>query len=80
MRWSLGAVDYINKPVSGGSKIREMHEELIKAVKSVARAKPRATNINSNGLNRLPHTFDKTSKYHVIVIGASTGGPTAIEK
>lgn len=76
----LGAVDYINKPVRGGSKIREMHEELTRAVKSVARAKPRATNINSNGLNRLPHTFDKTSKYQVIVIGASTGGPTAIEK
>ena len=76
----LGAVDYINKPITGGSKIRQMHYELIRAVKSVASAKPRATNINSNGLNRLPHTFDKTSKFHVIVIGASTGGPTAIEK
>lgn len=76
----IGAVDYINKPVKGGSKIREINEELIAAVKRVARAQPKVTTIIKDGLSKLPHTFDDTGQYHVIVIGASTGGPTAVEK
>lgn len=76
----LGAVDYINKPVKGGSKIREINAHLLSTVKRVAKAKPRKTKINKDGLNKLPHTFDGSGLYDVIVIGASTGGPTAVEK
>lgn len=76
----LGAVDYINKPQKGGSKIREINVEILAMVKRVARAKPRPTPIESDGLSKLPHTFDSEARFHVIVIGASTGGPSALEK
>ncbi|HCX21957.1 MAG: chemotaxis response regulator protein-glutamate methylesterase [Flammeovirgaceae bacterium] len=76
----LGAVDYINKPQKGGSKVREIGSQLVATVKRVARAKPKATKIEKDGLNKLSHTFDTKANYHVIVIGASTGGPTAVEK
>ncbi|REE01002.1 chemotaxis-specific protein-glutamate methyltransferase CheB [Marinoscillum furvescens] len=76
----LGAVDYINKPVKGGSKLREITTELVAAVKRVAKARPRTTPVNRDGLNELHHTFDDSPNYDVIVIGASTGGPTAVEK
>lgn len=75
----LGAVDYINKPKRGGSKIREIDGELIARIKKVARAKPRQTTINDKGLNQLDHTFDPSPNYDIIAIGASTGGPSAIE-
>lgn len=76
----LGAVDYINKPKRGGSKIREINHELLAAIKRVSRASPRPTNIVRDGLSRLPHTFSSKTHYDIIVIGASTGGPTAVEK
>ncbi len=76
----LGAVDYINKPQRGGSKVRDIGEQLVTTVKRVARAKPKATKIEKDGLSKLSHTFDTTANYHAIVIGASTGGPTAVEK
>lgn len=76
----LGAVDYINKPVKGGSKIREITRELVAAVKRVAKAQPRTTPVQRDGLNELHHTFDERPNYDIIVIGASTGGPTAVEK
>lgn len=76
----LGAVDYINKPKRGGSKIREMEYELVTQVKKAAQAKPRTTKIIADGLNQLTHTFDDKSKFSIIAIGASTGGPTAVEK
>ncbi|MFT6883387.1 MAG: two-component system chemotaxis response regulator CheB [Marinoscillum sp.] len=77
---ALGAVDYINKPKKGGSKIRQINAELLARVKKVARAKPRPTNIIRKGVNQLDHTFDTNPNYEIIVIGASTGGPTALEK
>ncbi|MEQ8471619.1 MAG: chemotaxis-specific protein-glutamate methyltransferase CheB [Marinoscillum sp.] len=76
----LGAVDYINKPQRGGSKIREIDKQLVATVKRVTRASPKPTKIVKDGLSRLPHTFDSKAKYHIIVVGASTGGPTAVEK
>lgn len=74
-----GAVDYMNKPSRGNTKMRSMNGELIKKIKSVARAKPKVTSTNE-ALKNLAHTFDGKSQYHVIVIGASTGGPSAIEE
>ncbi|MEP4532332.1 MAG: chemotaxis-specific protein-glutamate methyltransferase CheB [Cyclobacteriaceae bacterium] len=76
----LGAVDYINKPKKGGSKIREMENELIARIKKVVGASPKPTNIEEAGLNQLTHTFEPQPQYDIIAIGASTGGPTAIEK
>lgn len=76
----MGAVDYINKPQRGGSKVREIGAHLVATVKRVSRAKPKATKIEKDGLSQLSHTFDSKANYHAIIIGASTGGPTAVEK
>lgn len=76
---SLGAVDYLNKPVSGPN-IREVSETLIAKVKQASQVVlnyPKKEIIKPN-LN--PHSFSEQLNYDVIVIGASTGGPAAIEK
>lgn len=73
-----GAVDYMNKPDRNKSKMREIQSSLISKIKSTARAKPTS----------LPQTISKTkfqprrkkSNYDIIAIGASTGGPSAIER
>lgn len=75
-----GAVDYMNKPSRGGSKMRMLHEELIRKVKSVARAKPRAINKEILKLKNGKPVLKTDHKYDIIAIGASTGGPTAIEE
>lgn len=75
-----GAVDYINKPQRGSSKVREIEDELVNKIKSAARARPKAN--TSLGLHSEPdtHEFTGSDKYDIIVIGASTGGPSAIEE
>lgn len=74
----LGAVDYLNKPQRGNSKLREIGTEIILKIKSVTRAKPKRT--PSIHANTHQHTFDSNRKYDAIVIGASTGGPSAVEE
>ncbi|MEP2026571.1 MAG: chemotaxis-specific protein-glutamate methyltransferase CheB [Reichenbachiella sp.] len=73
-----GAVDYLNKPSRGNAKMRLIEAELIQKIRSVTRAKPMAVKPNSKNTNQ--HTFDEKSKYDLIVIGASTGGPSALEE
>ncbi len=76
----LGAVDYLNKPERNNAKVREMSVQIVRKVRQVAR-----TNIANIAplpevkANTLHHTFDAVLNYDVIVIGASTGGPTAVE-
>ncbi len=76
---NLGAVDYINKPSRGGSKIRQMDLELINKVKSVARAQPKVLKDLSENL-KPSRELTRKKNYDIIVIGASTGGPSAIEQ
>ena len=77
----LGAIDYINKPEKNNSKVREIGEDIIKKVKSVTRqANKTALNKAKNfSANTYSHTFSKYLNYDIIVIGSSTGGPTAVE-
>ncbi|MFY0625837.1 MAG: chemotaxis-specific protein-glutamate methyltransferase CheB [Reichenbachiella sp.] len=75
-----GAVDYLNKPQKSSAKIRLIEDELIQKIQSVARANPKVITPKVESVNTNEHTFDANSKFNVIVIGASTGGPTAIEK
>lgn len=76
-----GAVDYINKPEKNSAKIRDIDEALIRKVRLVANAKPKHVDLtDENQKYALPHIFDNNSRYSVIVMGASTGGPSAIEK
>lgn len=75
----LGAVDYVNKPASNNTKVKDVEKELIQKIKiaSIANieatkeAKEVRTNINT-------HTFVNLN-YDVVVIGSSTGGPGAVE-
>lgn len=73
-----GAVDYMNKPNRNKSKMREIQSALISKVKSSARAKPKS----HGSLPKKDVTPIKKKKayYDIIAIGASTGGPTAIEQ
>ncbi|MEO9801674.1 MAG: chemotaxis-specific protein-glutamate methyltransferase CheB [Reichenbachiella sp.] len=73
-----GAVDYLNKPSRGNAKIRLIENELIQKIRSVTRAKPMAVKASTKNTHK--HTFDENGKYDLIVIGASTGGPSALEE
>ena len=73
-----GAVDYLNKPSRGNAKMRLIETELIQKIRSVTRAKPMA--VKPHTKNTHQHTFDGKSKYDLVVIGASTGGPSALEE
>lgn len=72
-----GAVDYMNKPNRNKSKMREIQSELIAKVKSTARAKP--TSLSYSTSKKIEKKREKSS-YELIAIGASTGGPSAIEQ
>lgn len=75
-----GAVDYLNKPQRSSAKIRLIETELIQKIQSVSRANPKVIKPVEEHINTNQHTFEENLNYDVIVIGASTGGPTAIEK
>lgn len=77
----LGAVDYHHKPDRSSKDIKEKDEELIGKLKSAAQVTlkevmSKTQNIKSNSNQ---HTFSENINYDVIVIGSSTGGPTAVE-
>jgi two-component system chemotaxis response regulator CheB len=78
----LGAVDYLNKPAKNRAKVREIAKEIVYKVREVARSNRRqiADASREVKLNSEHHTFNSILNYDVIVIGASTGGPTAIER
>jgi two-component system, chemotaxis family, protein-glutamate methylesterase/glutaminase len=75
----LGAFDYINKPKDKQSKVREIGEQLIKKVREAKKSGERKVKKVKTILNQNHHTFYGKSNYDIIVIGASTGGPTAVE-
>lgn len=77
---SLGAVDYLNKPVNNNSNIREVGENLIHKVKEAATVEIKRKPNTTTTFNVNPHSFNEQLNYDVIVIGSSTGGPTAVEK
>ncbi len=77
---SLGAIDYLNKPANNTANIREVGEPLIQKVKEAAQVSlPGKVKIHEVK-NTNPHSFVDQLNYDVIVIGSSTGGPTAVEK
>lgn len=79
---NLGAVDYVNKPDKNKAKIRDISSRIIARVKAVSRSSnKKALLLNKKTqVNTHVHTFNSKLKYDAIVIGASTGGPSAIEK
>ena len=74
----LGAVDYMNKPDRNNFKMRDMNSELISKIKAAARAKPRM--LADAAAPKKIIRRKKSSNYDIVAIGASTGGPSAIEQ
>lgn len=75
----LGAIDYLTKPESKGGNIHTNWNAIIEKIKGakgaiLANSKGKELNINTH-----EHTFSEETNYDIIVIGASTGGPRAIE-
>ncbi|MGZ3904855.1 MAG: chemotaxis-specific protein-glutamate methyltransferase CheB [Bacteroidia bacterium] len=77
---SLGAVDYLNKPANNNSNIREVGAPLIQKVKEASSIHIKPEIKQPSIVNVNPHSFVEKLNYDIIVIGASTGGPTAVEK
>lgn len=76
---NAGAYDFLNKPEGVmGAKLREIKAQLIGKIKTAAGIsiekllQPKQTNTN-------PHQFDGELQYHILAIGASTGGTGALE-
>lgn len=73
----LGAFDFIDKPKS--TRTTAANKSLVKLVKAAANVKGPHFNNGAAMRNNLAHTFDQQLNYDLVVIGASTGGPAAIE-
>ncbi len=74
-----GAFDYINKPAKNNTRIRDIEQRLIRKVILASKAdlsKLGHTQINANTHH---HTFSDKLPYDAIIIGSSTGGPSALE-
>jgi two-component system, chemotaxis family, protein-glutamate methylesterase/glutaminase len=77
---NAGAIDYHKKPNRTLSNTAEQEAELIEKVRAAKDAQlsvlasPKPIKVNSN-----EHTFTETHNYDVVVIGSSTGGPSAVE-
>ncbi len=74
----LGAFDFINKPVWKEGGLKEIGTELVNKVMVAA-----TSELSLNQVDLKPvvanHTFSDVLEYQVVVIGASTGGPSAVE-
>ncbi|MBT1689534.1 chemotaxis-specific protein-glutamate methyltransferase CheB [Dawidia soli] len=74
-----GAFDFIDKPVD--FDVNSIRDYRLRAlIKEAARADISALKSKTiRKTNRGAHTFDSTLNYSIIAIGASTGGPSAVE-
>jgi two-component system chemotaxis response regulator CheB len=75
-----GAYDFILKPNAGiNAKIRQLAPEITQKILQATQAKRSVlASLPHRRHNTNPHTFDHVN-YEVVLIGASTGGTTAIE-
>lgn len=75
-----GAVDFVDKPKEKViSNIREVNHVLIEAVKAAQKANVMPLPRPDKAITHV-HTFNAQLNYDIIAIGASTGGPGAVEK
>ncbi len=75
----LGAVDYMNKPSRSSSKLRVIEGDLIGKIKDIARSSPKtvpvARKVDEDALR-----VEESIHFDIACIGASTGGPAAVEE
>lgn len=79
MALHAGAFDYINKPVKNSTKIRDIQDRLIRKVILASKADLKKLGYKKVTANTHTHSFSTNLLYDSVVIGSSTGGPTAIE-
>ena len=78
---NAGAFDCVNKPVNNRIKLREIADELYQKIEAAYQTDISVlVNRVPIGKNVSPHTFTEQLPYDIVLIGASTGGPAAIEK
>lgn len=76
---NAGATDFLEKPKGGIGKVRNVDYELLTTIKQLALIKVSKSVLGSKSIN-VEHKFAKKTSYDVIVIGSSTGGPSAVEE
>lgn len=78
----LGAFDYLNKPEANKAKVRDIANEIVAKVRLAAYSNKKYIEVNKSEIkqNQNNHSFNDCLNYDVVVIGSSTGGPTAIER
>lgn len=76
-----GAVDFLEKPQQRGSGgVRAVDKKLVAMVKTISKAKVNAASVLTTKQNSELHSFGTNLPYDILAIGASTGGPGAIEE
>lgn len=76
----LGAIDYLNKPAKNRVNMDEVKQDLIKKIKIASTIDLEEVLGDPVIINIHEHSFDKVTSYDCIVLGASTGGPRALER
>jgi two-component system chemotaxis response regulator CheB len=72
-----GAFDFIDKPHQ--NEVVEGHNALISLVREACKADFPGVQKSQMGRNTSVHKFEERLNYDIIAIGASTGGPSAVE-
>ncbi len=79
----LGAVDFIAKPGGVVTDLKEIEDEIVRKVRMAAETSPNIIRIQNlkklKGLGVVRGKWKKTDKDVCILIGSSTGGPSALE-
>ncbi|BDS09781.1 chemotaxis-specific protein-glutamate methyltransferase CheB [Aureispira anguillae] len=76
----LGAIDYLNKPAKNRVNMNEVKVALINKIKMASQIVLPQPDKSDHAVNINEHSFGSEISYDCIVLGASTGGPRAIEK
>lgn len=76
----LGAFDYLNKPVKGNSKLRTLDTDIIRKIKLASGSNIKSTYSTKQSLAHNDHVFADDLPFDVVVVGSSTGGPSALEE
>lgn len=77
---ALGAIDYLNKPARNRTHLQEVKQVLLEKIKMASQVVLQSTMEQSMATNQHEHSFDEEAlPYDCVVMGASTGGPRALE-
>lgn len=74
----LGAFDFIAKPVRGGrEQLEVMREELLEKIRAVRHVRPQEPPLRGS---EPPPAPGSAALFHPVAVGASTGGPPAVQR